>query len=288
LLDEVDHPASRDGGDAGDLVPGEPAAQPARRGDDGGLAASVVDRLILVVLAVELDEEPQLRPGEVDASHELAVGVRNAVLAFGRREAGDRPHQLDHQRLEKALGRWRAGGPLGEDPPDSPRPALALRRRRDLRDRDHPAAEGGLQCLLPPGVVEDYGKVDQGLQGVRAPDPGHDDDPLRRELPTLSPRPGPACRRRNGDVQPVEGDIFKPMERSRERPARNSARRNHGRSRAVHRGELVGPCGVDGVFDLPEPPVADGGPELSPSEAAFAELRCCVQPSHDHPQSTLV
>src|SRR6476469_9940046 len=66
------------------LGPGEPTAQPTGGGDDGRLPARVVDGLAEVVLAVELDEQAEGRPGEVDPGHELSVLVDDDDLPFGR------------------------------------------------------------------------------------------------------------------------------------------------------------------------------------------------------------
>src|SRR5687768_2130308 len=57
LLGEPCQPAGRRVGGADDLGPREPPAQPPGRGHDGRLPAGVVDRLVLVVLPVELHEE---------------------------------------------------------------------------------------------------------------------------------------------------------------------------------------------------------------------------------------
>src|SRR5438270_9050337 len=70
-------------GQMDDLGPGEPAAQPAFRGDDCGFAHRVVDRLALVLLTVELDEEAQVRPRQVDEGDEGAARALNTELASG-------------------------------------------------------------------------------------------------------------------------------------------------------------------------------------------------------------
>src|SRR5207253_2047064 len=54
-------PALGDGGETRDLGPCEPAWQPTRRRHHVGLADGVIDGLILVLLAVELDEGPHIR-----------------------------------------------------------------------------------------------------------------------------------------------------------------------------------------------------------------------------------
>src|SRR5207244_2467121 len=88
-----------------DLCPRETAAEPAGGGDDRRLTPGVVDGLTLVMLSVELDEQPETGPGEVDTGDELAVAVMHLDLAIWHRHLGDGAGQLHHQCLEQALRR---------------------------------------------------------------------------------------------------------------------------------------------------------------------------------------
>src|SRR5207253_10100379 len=108
--------------EAHDLGPTEAAAQPAGRGHYGRLATGVVDGLLLVLLAVELDEQAEIGPGEVDAGDELAVVVLDAQLPHRIGQARARAGELHHQRLEQALGRGRSGRTTCHDPSDPGRP----------------------------------------------------------------------------------------------------------------------------------------------------------------------
>src|SRR5437764_194879 len=84
---------------------------PAGGPEAGRLAAGVVERRGEMVLAVELDEQPELGPRQVDPGDEPPVLVVDLELADGWREARDRPGQLHHQRLQQAFGRrcaWRS------------------------------------------------------------------------------------------------------------------------------------------------------------------------------------
>src|SRR5579864_4799642 len=73
LVNECRKPPRSDHRNVNDLVPGEPTAEPPRRRNDRGLPAGVVDRLVPVVLPIELNEQPQRRPGEVDSGDELST-----------------------------------------------------------------------------------------------------------------------------------------------------------------------------------------------------------------------
>src|SRR5205823_1477876 len=86
-----------------DFVPREPSRQPSGSSDNGGLAHGVIDRLILVMLAVELKEESEFRTTQIDAGKDCAVSTVDDVLTRELWQAFDGSSKLDHQRLEHAL-----------------------------------------------------------------------------------------------------------------------------------------------------------------------------------------
>jgi hypothetical protein len=109
-----------------DLGPREPTTEPTGRRDDGGLTRSVVDGLTAVVLAIELDEQAELGPREVDPCNKESVAVFDDDLPTWRCESRYLPDELDHQGLEQALGRRRSVGPKRKDttnPSDARQPA---------------------------------------------------------------------------------------------------------------------------------------------------------------------
>src|SRR5205823_8744301 len=65
--EQLDELAAADVLVARDVRPREAAAQPSGDGGDGGLAVSVIARLPLVMLAVQLDERLELRPFDVNS-----------------------------------------------------------------------------------------------------------------------------------------------------------------------------------------------------------------------------
>src|SRR5437764_15495810 len=105
LLGQGGETPSRGGRDARHFLPSEATAEPAGRRDDRSLPAGVVDRLVLVLLAVELDEQAELKPHKVDARNEATFGIFDDVLSNGIAESLHVPSELHHERLEKALRR---------------------------------------------------------------------------------------------------------------------------------------------------------------------------------------
>ena len=87
-------------------MPREASREPSGRGDDRHLAPCVVDGLAFVVLAVELDEEPDLGPRQIHPSDEVSVLVDDLVLASWPREAVDCSGELHHERFQQAFGGW--------------------------------------------------------------------------------------------------------------------------------------------------------------------------------------
>lgn len=100
------------------------------------VSVGVVDRLALVMFAVELGEEPKVGPAQVDAGDEVAVLVVDLHLSDGLAEPGDGAHQLHHQCFQQALSWRRAGRTQGHDTPDPARagcPASPQLRERLLK-----------------------------------------------------------------------------------------------------------------------------------------------------------
>jgi len=90
-----------------------------------------------VVLTVELDEESQLRPCEIDSCHESAVTILDDELSRRRRKVRDFPCELHHERLEQAFGWWRAFGSQREHSPHTTRardPCACVFERFDRRE----------------------------------------------------------------------------------------------------------------------------------------------------------
>src|SRR5438309_11726362 len=139
-----------------DLGPGEPAAQPAFRGNDCGFAHRVVDRLALVLLTIKLDEEAQLRPRQVDECDEGAARALNTELANGVWQPGYWSRELDHQRLKDAAGRKRAWWAQLKHPanPRNARPCACEDGQLRLRlvDREQAHAQRRLERLFPDEV----------------------------------------------------------------------------------------------------------------------------------------
>src|SRR5688500_4269718 len=72
-----------------DLVPREATGQPAGGGNDCGLTHRVVHRLPGVVLTVELCEQAEGRPRQVELRHEPTIGPPDFVLTNGLTQPWD-------------------------------------------------------------------------------------------------------------------------------------------------------------------------------------------------------
>ncbi len=118
LTEELFEATGGGGRVAEDLVPCESSNQPAGGGYHGCLSACVMDRLIEVMLAVELDEDAELGPGEVDEGDEFAVLIKYLHLSDRLRRAGDPTPQLDEEGLQQASGRSGSWRPKCENPPN--------------------------------------------------------------------------------------------------------------------------------------------------------------------------
>ena len=98
----------------------------------------------VVVAAVVLESEPQVRPGEVDPSDEATAAIADRVLQDRTREAG-----LDDEQPERGLPhRLRQTGHLGQSlrqPGDVARPAMAAQERGDVVGRHARGAGEGVE-----------------------------------------------------------------------------------------------------------------------------------------------
>lgn len=214
---------------------------PPGSGNDGSLPSGVVHRLLLVVLAIELDEQADLGPRQIYTSNERPVPVGHDQLPGGIAESGHVPGQLDHERLQEALGGGGARRTPGEDAPDTScaRCACAaeLRHQRiDRFDRRQAHAHGGLERLLPHGVVRQGGKIDEGLQPIGAPDAMNDMQPV----PDLSPSP---------HRHPVKGDPVQPVEHAGQGPAGEAAQGEDSPSCSINGAGILRTLGVDAARD---------------------------------------
>jgi hypothetical protein len=118
-----------------------------------------VHRLIFVVLTIELDEEPEVRPGQVDLCNELIPPVRHDELSHWVRQLWHAARQLHHACLEQAAGCGSASRAKAEDAADAwrARRARSLELRKgalELLERDQPLAKRGFECLLPFEVTQ--------------------------------------------------------------------------------------------------------------------------------------
>jgi hypothetical protein len=280
--EQLDQPPPGGVGSPDDVVPGEPADEPPGGGHDRRLTGGVVHRLTSVALAVELDEDPELGPGEVDERDELVVAVADLDLPLRRRHPRQLPYELHEARLEEAPGRRRARRAEGEDPadPGGPRratPPHLLGRRLELDQAHELLAQRRLQGLLPSQVVEHRREVRQRLQRGGAGEAGD----LHRAVRQLgAPAPRPTGRRprrprqlRSGQLHAVEAEQHRG-----ELPAGHTVGRCHRAEAPVELGRRVGaePVAAPAEADPPAHrfPVA----QLRPGEAALGGRE--VQRSH--------
>ena len=105
----------------GHLVPRETDDQPAGRRDHVRLANRVIPRLPGVLLAIELEEDAELGPAQVDEGDELAGRVGDLALADRLPQSRYLPAELDGHRLQQAAGRGAPGWPLRQDPANADR-----------------------------------------------------------------------------------------------------------------------------------------------------------------------
>ena len=85
-----------------DLVPSESRAQPAGSGDNSSLAAGVVYGLARMVLTVQLQEQAQRRPGQINEGDEVAMAILDAQLPLWLAETRNGASQLEREGLEEA------------------------------------------------------------------------------------------------------------------------------------------------------------------------------------------
>jgi hypothetical protein len=134
-----------------------------------------------MVLPIELEEQAERRPRQVDPRDERPVPVDDLELACRIGQSVDTADELDHNRLEEALGGRGTGRPSSEHTPHpshtgcSRAPEL-WQRGLDVSDRRQPLAQRGLESLLPPRVVEIGGQIHERLKAVRAAETIDDDD----------------------------------------------------------------------------------------------------------------
>ena len=128
----------------------------------------------MVRLAVQLDEEPELRVGEVGATHECAALVANDELAVGKLEVG--PIEYSEKRcFQLALCELVPTDSSLEDWPDNANssptsPRDPVNEALHIGDSNQALAQSSLQCWLdePAGVGTEIN--DRTLR-CRDPDP---------------------------------------------------------------------------------------------------------------------
>jgi len=162
------------------------------------------------MLAVELDEQPEVGPREIDAGYELAMRGQDRHLASRRREQRDGAYQLHHLGLEEALRRWCVRWPERQDPahPRHPSPG-AVSGALQLLQTDEAKAQGRLQSRLPGKIIELGGQVDEGLDPVSATDAIYLDHTLGGELTKAGAGSFAPGRPGDGEVDAAE---FNPVE----------------------------------------------------------------------------
>ena len=264
LLGDGAHPAGGDGRDPDDFRPGEPSAQPAGGGHDAGLPPGVVDGLAQVLLAVELEEHPDVGPRLVEEPR------ADPELAHGLAQAGDGAGQLDGERLQQAAGGRRARWAAVERPPDADRardagPARPGQRVLQVGHHHQVFAQRRLQGLFPDRIVDAGGEVDQRLETVGAAEAVDVEDPVAGQRPTTD-GVGRRGRRRRARAASPPSRRWPPRRWRRRRPA---PVRTHSAPRDPRPTRPAAPVATD--------------PGLAPAQGAHREPVCHRVRRGEHP-----
>jgi hypothetical protein len=259
----------------------EPSTQPTGRRHDGCFATRVVDRLARVVLSVQLDEQPELGPGQIDACDEPAIGVAHDELADRIGQARHCARQLDHERLEQALRRRRPDRTQREHAPHPNHTADPRSGRLfDGVDRRQSRAKCRLQRLLPHPIVDLGRDVHERLQCIHARHTLDANDPLRSEPPPASPGSAPTRTRRHREVGPRQADTVEAEQHTRHPPTRDPTRRHHGGERPVEGRRVLGAVAVHPPLDQAQTPPLLRPPDRRVAEPHLVQLPHGVKPSH--------
>jgi hypothetical protein len=134
---------------------------PAERGDHVVLAMTVVDGDVvgIVPMAVDLDEDAQVGPREIEDGHDAAADL-DRHLPLRRRDI-DAAKELDELGLADGTGRPGAGWAQREDAVDAALSPASIGLGK-LVQADQSLAQRRLEGPLEADVIEDDGKVDDG------------------------------------------------------------------------------------------------------------------------------
>ena len=182
----------------------------------------------VAVPPVDLDDQPELEPDEVEA--ELPAAAPRELDPWLRQSgAPEQPQRLGLEVARRAVG----ADALGEQHFAQRRTAwpararAAFEQRKDARRSDQPLRNGGVVCVLELPVAELIGRVEQGPGGCRDRQPTVARDVRRREvLPVDSQASDPAAvarwdgERRDAPARAARSTNPSPRSARRSTPAR--------------------------------------------------------------------